>query len=330
MFRDGNLILCQEDGMIIQPLTHATYADRTLKKGHIYAPPPASKDPHELTVKDISQILANSEKNLVATLGSKEVLGGSLAKAVIADCKFDDKAAPQDVAAAPIHHSLTKILTSTEDGGYAHLKSTTELDLAIPSVDRDAFIEKNCNAVWPIEMPLALGENVFRFATFSAAIDAWKGGPDSAALARREEELLDVAAPGRGHSTAVERLERRLAQQEKALSGFDLKGEGQQSLGHMIQNEWVHVDNLLNQANQAIAEQGFAAVGKMVKSIEWIASIDASKRSMQAFLPDENGNPDTKVTLYLDDSVHQNASRYFTVGRKQKNKIREHEKYEEL
>ena len=38
MFRDGNLILCQEDGMIIQPLTHATYADRTLKKGHIYAP----------------------------------------------------------------------------------------------------------------------------------------------------------------------------------------------------------------------------------------------------------------------------------------------------
>ena len=32
---------------------------------------------------------------------------------------------------------------------------------------------------------------------------------------RREAEALDVAAPGRGHSTDVERLERRLAQQEK-------------------------------------------------------------------------------------------------------------------
>ena len=321
MFRDGNLILCQEDGMIIQPLTHATYADRTLKKGHIYAPPPASKDPHELTVKDLSQILTNSEKNLVATLGAKEVLGGSLAKAVIADCEFDSKAKPQDVAAVPIHQSLEKILNSTEDGGFAHLKSTTELDLSIPSADRDTFIEKNCTAVWPIKMPIGVTESVFRFDTFSAAIDAWKGGLDSAALARREEELLDIAAPGRGHSTTVERLERRLAQQEKAISGFDSKGEGQQSLGHEIQNEWVHVDNLLNQVNQAIAEQGFTAVGKMVKSIEWISSINAAKRSIEAFLPDENGTPGTKVTLYLDDSVHQNASRYFTIGRKQKNKI---------
>ena len=60
------------------------------------------------------------------------------------------------------------------------------------------------------------------------AVDEWMGQYDSHALARREAEALDVASPGRGYSTDVERLERRLAQQEKALEGFGVKVEKQQ------------------------------------------------------------------------------------------------------
>ena len=33
VFRDGNIILTDQDDIIVQPLTHASYADRTLKKG---------------------------------------------------------------------------------------------------------------------------------------------------------------------------------------------------------------------------------------------------------------------------------------------------------
>ena len=33
VFRDGNIILVDEEGIIVQPLTHASYAGRTLKKG---------------------------------------------------------------------------------------------------------------------------------------------------------------------------------------------------------------------------------------------------------------------------------------------------------
>ena len=41
VFRDGNIILTDDLDIIIQPLTHASYADRTLKKGVEYQPPPA-------------------------------------------------------------------------------------------------------------------------------------------------------------------------------------------------------------------------------------------------------------------------------------------------
>ena len=45
VFRDGNIILTDGEDMIIQPLTHATYADRTLKKGVQYSPPPGCAGP---------------------------------------------------------------------------------------------------------------------------------------------------------------------------------------------------------------------------------------------------------------------------------------------
>ena len=45
LFRDGNVILMDEDNVIIQPLTHASYAGRTIKKGEVYIPPPAAVDP---------------------------------------------------------------------------------------------------------------------------------------------------------------------------------------------------------------------------------------------------------------------------------------------
>ena len=49
VFRDGNIILVDEEGIIVQPLTHASYAGRTLKKGyptrlhHCHGPLPLRK-----------------------------------------------------------------------------------------------------------------------------------------------------------------------------------------------------------------------------------------------------------------------------------------------
>ena len=69
VFREGNIILVDSEGMIIQPLTHAKYSGRALKKGVEYQPPPAAIDPHELDEAALREIFVNSERDLVATLG---------------------------------------------------------------------------------------------------------------------------------------------------------------------------------------------------------------------------------------------------------------------
>ena len=45
MFRNGNVILLDSDGIIIQPLTHVTYETRVIKRGEVYAAPPEPMDP---------------------------------------------------------------------------------------------------------------------------------------------------------------------------------------------------------------------------------------------------------------------------------------------
>ena len=39
LFRDGNVLLLDDNDVILQPLTHAKYASRSLKRGEPYTPP---------------------------------------------------------------------------------------------------------------------------------------------------------------------------------------------------------------------------------------------------------------------------------------------------
>ena len=148
-----------------------------------------------------------------------------------------------------------------------------------------------------------------------------EGRPRRARLQRREEERFEQAGPGRGQSTEVEKLERRQAQQQKALEGFSEKIEKQQALGHLIQAHWNHVEGLLDQTNEAVERDGWSAVRKAIKGIPWIVSAAPADRTITVILPDEhNEAKGPQVLLDLDANVYQNAQRYFEAARKQKNK----------
>ena len=134
---------------------------------------------------------------------------------------------------------------------------------------------------------------------------------------------MDIASPGRGFSTEVEKLERRKAQQEKALSGFTKKIEKQQLIGHTIQNNWSHVESLLSQIKAAVETNGWKDTQKMAKQIPWIVSMNGAERTFISILPDENGEPKgLQAQLRLDDTVHQNAQFFFTTANKQKAKTK--------
>ena len=334
VFRDGNIILADEEDVIIQPLTHASYAGRTLKKGVQYQPPPQALDPYELDIEALEGMFEKSDRDLVSTLGGKANLGGTHANAVCELAGVKPNSETKGVSSKEILSALHSLLDDLANSrqGYLMLKPSAEFDekglkehistLENNSI-RDRFLETHANEATPTLLPSHSSMVKMEFDSLCKAVDAWKGAHDAGALARREAEKLDVAAPGRGHSTDVERLERRKAQQEKALEGFSVKIEKQQMLGHLIQDNWTHVESLLNQISEAVEKNGWKETKKASKEIKWIVSMDAAKRTFVTILPDGNSQPNgPKVTLSLDETVHQNAQRHFETARKQKDKTK--------
>ena len=330
VFRDGNIILVDQDGIIIQPLTHASYAGRTLKKGVSYTPPPEAMDPYALDEGSLGALLKESDRDLVSTLGGKVNLGATHANAVCALAGHEPNSATSDADPSKVFTALTRLLEDldTSDEGYLLVKPTAEdpsdWKAHLSTLDQPQqhlWLSERAVEATPILLPQHDGVPHVSYSSLCESIDVWKGTHDAHALQRREEERFEQAGPGRGQSTEVEKLERRKAQQEKALGGFSEKIEKQQRLGHLIQEHWTHVEGLLDQTKQAVERDGWSAVRKAIKAIPWIVSAAPADRTITVLLPDENSEAKgPQVMLELDATVHQNAQRYFESARKQKNK----------
>ena len=330
VFRDGNIILVDQDGIIIQPLTHASYAGRTLKKGVEYTPPPPAANPYDLTENDLADLFATSDRDLVSTLGGKINLGATHANAVCALAAHEPNSPTSEADVGRVFQALRELLDDLSKPQDAHLILRLNDDdgdawastlASLPVGEQQQWLESRAVEATPILLPQHAAMPRVSMPSLCEVVDAWKGSHDAHALQRREEERFDQAGPGRGQSTEVERLERRKQQQEKALEGFAEKIERQQRLGHLIQDHWDHVEGLLKQTAEAVEKDGWPAVKKAVKSIDWIQSVSPADRTLTATLPDENNTPNgPQVLLELDATVHQNAQRYFEAARKQKNK----------
>ena len=332
VFRDGNIILVDQENTIIQPLTHASYAGRTLKKGVAYTPPPPAVDPYTLDEAGLKGMFQDSDRDLVSTLGGKVNLGATHANAVCILAKHEPNSPCAEADATKIFQGLRQLLEAlskteeaylilklNDDDGASWNDALEEMDHG----ERQRWLGERAVEATPILLPQHDNVAHVGFPSLCEAIDAWKGPHDAHALQRREEEKYEQAGPGRGQSTEVERLERRKAQQEKSLGSFSEKIEKQQHLGHLIQEHWNHVEALMQQTSQAVERDGWRGVGKAIKAIPWIVRVDPAQRLITVHLPDENNEPNgPQVELDLDTSVHQNAQRYFEAARKQKNKTK--------
>ena len=283
LFRNGNVILMDENDVIIQPLTHASYSGRTIKKGETYIPPPAAIDPHTLTLESLEEAFAESDRDLVSTLGGKINLGGIYANAVCEHAGLEPNSSTEDADAANVLTSLQHFLEqlNSSQTGHLILKATKEYNedalkaiVAMETLDAKSTttLRETATEATPLLLPSHAGKIAYSCSNLCSAIDTWKGHHDANALARREQEKLDAAAPGRGHSTEVEKLERRMKQQEQALEGFAKKIEKQQAIGHAIQEHWTHVETILQQAREAVQKQGWKPVLKGLKENPWVDS----------------------------------------------------------
>ena len=327
LFRDGNVLLLDDSGVIIQPLTHAKYASRSLKKGVAYTPPPETIDPREMDRSALDALLDGSEHDLIRTLAARANFGriyGSTACSIAGlEEKVDSNSLDSDQRDS-LEGAIQSMLTELSEGDGAMMwmvdsDSMQAWQAADNEAARDAA-SSGITEIAPFDLAYTDSGMMVEVASLSMAYDAVFGSHDAAAFIRREEELLVDSGEDEGVKQA--KLDRRAAQQRAAIDRFHERAAITQELGKAIQDDWEHVDSLLTQFNEAVASDGWEGVMDRIHDVPWIDNADPARQTIVAYLPDEDGEPGASITLEVSKTVHQNAQRYFEEGRSQKSKAK--------
>ena len=327
LFRDGNVLLLDENDVIIQPLTHAKYASRTLKKGVAYTPPPETLDPREMNREMLDNLLDGSNHNLIRTLAARANLGRIYGSTACSIAGIEEDVAANSLDSTQrdsLELAIDSMLKGLSDGEDAKIwLADSEAMNAWKAADTETardVASSGITEIAPIDLAYTESSAMVAVASLSVAYDAVFGSHDAAAFIRREEELLVDSGEDGGAIQA--KLGRRAAQQKAAIQRFHERAAITQELGKSIQDNWEHVDSLLLQFNEAVVSDGWEGVMDKIQDVPWIDSADPAKQTVVAYLPDEDGEPGASITLEVSNTVHQNAQRYFEEARSQKNKAK--------
>ncbi len=327
LFRDGNVLLLDDEDVIIQPLTHVKYASRSLKRGEQYIPPPETVDPRGLDRAELDTILDESNHSMIRTLAARINLGRIYGNAVCtaAGIGLDEPADSLDEEQRQaLSDAMTGLLEelSEGEGSYLWFEDSDGL-MAWKAAEDPVSIDSASSGISefsPIELPFMDSSMQVDIENLSAAYDAVFGAHDAIAYIRREEEKL--AAVGEDEEEQRAKLDRRAVQQRSAIERFESQAILTQVLAKSIQDNWTHVDDLLSQVNSLIENEDWQALDRKVEEVAWIDRVDPAKRTILARLPDEDNEPGASVTLAVEKSVHQNAQTYFEQARTLKDKAK--------
>ncbi len=328
LFRDGNVLLLDDKDVIIQPLTHAKYASRSLKSGENYTPPPATVDPRNLNQAELDELLDSSDHSLIRTLAARVNLGRIYGNAIAtsAGIELDEPANSLDEEQRKdLGGSMKKLLAELANGDCSYLWFTDIKSLDAWKEAADNPMARDSASVEieefsPIALPFMNTELMVEIDSLSGAYDAIFGTHDAIAYIRREEEKL--AAAGEDEEEQRAKLNRRAEQQKSAITRFESQAVLTQELAKSIQDNWTHVDDLLSQVNSFIESDSWQALESKTSEIIWIDRVEPAKRTILARLPDEDNEPGASVTLHIEKSVHQNAQQYFEQARTLKDKAK--------
>lgn len=325
LFRDGNVLLLDGDGVIIQPLTHAKYASRSLKRGVQYVPPPAAVDPREMNRKKLDKLLDESDDDLIRTLAARGNLGRIYGSAICASASLEENLKAKDlndeqrdVLDTAIIGLLKELANNDSSRMWFENKEILEKWNKTNDLNERDELSGEIKEISPIDLKYLDSELSVEIDTLCSGYDAAFGSHDASAFIRREEEKLIEIGQDEGEKKA--KLERRADQQRNAIGRFLSQAAINQELGKAMQENWPHLETIMSQFNEAISKFTWQEVSEKVREIQWIDRLDPKKGTFVAFLPDEQGEPGASVTLYANKTVHQNAQRYFQDARTLKEK----------
>ena len=305
MFRDGNVILVDESGEIIQPLTSASYRSRTLKRGEQYSPPPPSLNPRAINGIGFFEKFGKSDQDLEKTIAGRANLGRSYAGLVCKLCGLDPRSRIDELddgSKEAVIKTIKDLIDQADRPGKAFVNTHPDDS---HNVSFSPFSNAPVNNVMKAELD-----------SLSEAIDHVFGEHDANALARRMTEKVEEQSGG----GEEDRLSRRAAQQRSGIEAFTEEASELQRIGSDMLTNWAHLEEIRTRIDSHIKDVGWSVAANEAKRSEWIKELDPAKKTAKVYLRDSNSAPGECVEIEVEGTVHQSAQRYFERSRSLKMK----------
>jgi predicted ribosome quality control (RQC) complex YloA/Tae2 family protein len=287
LFGKGNAILVKE-GLIIQPLTSRAWRHRDVRARRAFEFPPAIPDPSQLEVPQLLATLSQSDSDLVRTLATKLNLGGTYSEEICRRAGLPHGQAARE---------------ATAEGAADLIKAIRAVAADARESDRGFIVSKGGKPVdvVPVRLGIYDGHDTEEFASFSESIGEY--------VRRMPAPPMKKAGTADKRDQELEKLKRKLAQQEKAAISLQNESVAAQAAGDALYAKYGDIAHTLMMAKDRLSQSnalddlpGFVSFDK--KKALLIVDVDSAVYEL-----DVNG------------TVESNAQKYYEKGKKMKSKL---------
>ena len=286
MFRDGNILLVDQENMIVGILSREYMKDRTLAPKSIYVFPEKKKG-FDISIEEIIEL--SKEKEIVRELATQLNIGGLYAEEVCLLAGVDK----------------SKIGISNEEA----VKIKDAL-LQLENLKKDPMIIKKNDQVVDI-LPYDLMSyndpeyEKVRYESLSKALDEVYGKAESEEILR--EELST-------HQKKIQKFERMLKSQRDLYSSYIEERELYKILGDLTYEKYPIIEESIRVIEQAKKNYSLEEIKTKLAENKLISDVDF-KTGIITF------NFDTPLPIELKKDVNENANLFYEKSKKMKRKI---------
>ena len=303
LFGEGNIILTDETGKILQALVFKRMRDRNIVRNEAYQfPPSIGKNPFKVSKEELEETLQGSgDVEVVRAMARFLGVGGFYAEEILLRADVGKTKQCSTLGSAEvdtIFQALQGLLSAVSD-----FKTEPHIVLAEDGSFLDAV---------PFKLKHYEGLQVQPYATFNEALDEFylRATAAERAVASVEVDKLTREA---------DRLKRMIAEQEKALLADEAKSERDKCIGDVIYAHTSEVQALLDRFAAAKREgkDWNALISEIMAakdSDSFVESFDS--RNLLANVCMDN----LRFSLNLRRTLYENAAEYYERGKKAKQK----------
>ncbi|MFB6085908.1 MAG: ribosome rescue protein RqcH [Halodesulfurarchaeum sp.] len=299
LFGEGNLAVLDESGTVVDSLSTVRLQSRTVAPGAQYGFPESRINPLDMDAEAFRTAMAESDTDLVRTLATQLNLGGTYAeelctRAGVEKTKTITEADESDFA--PLYAEMRDLLDRLREGN------------TNPRVYREDGDPVDVTPV-PLEEYAHLESEAFD--SFNEALDSYFRS--LAEVASEPATGSDSAGPD--FDAEIERRERIIEQQQRAIEDFEAEAEVEREKAELLYANYELVDEILETVREArsaghswtdIEERLAEGADQGIEAAEAVTGIDESEGRIRVEIEGR------EISLDPHSGVEKNADRLYT------------------